>query len=747
PRRLSNFAVFLLTRFERLGELKDLESALETDRRAVRLTPDDDPDLPRRLSILAVSWRARFNRLGELKDFDSALETDRRAVKLTRGDDPDLPRRLSNLAVHLWARFNRLGKLTDLNSALETHRRAIELTPEDDPELPRRLSYFAESWSTRFEYDGTPECFHMSIECYMTATSRLLGEPLRRFNCACACVRLFSDHPEFSSSESLMLAYSRILDVLPELVWLGHSVQRRFEESIRAGKLVNAAVCAAIEIGDRSRALEWLEAGRGLVWSQVASMRTPVDDLAEHLPDQARRLGEVQQELQLSGFSSSLHHSGDVIALDEPGPGFGAPMQSTADRHRRATILYDDLVKEIRTHVGFEDFMRPKKLTSFTSSPAFASLSGPVVFLNAGKVCYDALILSCTGEVKSVKLPELTQKRAETLQSIWTNFVGPCRAQRRGAVPPWQDICSGSTTLEGRVLGFLWKWVVFPVLQALGFTECPSNGERLPHVIWCPTGPLMQLPLHAAGVYDTSKSGPHVYDYVVSSYTPSLSALLRCYEGICSADFHSHSDPRMLVVAVPETTRKGLSRLPGVRDETARLRRVMPGRTHTFLEDEQASVEVVLATLDEHAWIHLACHGSQNVQDPTKSAFELYDGQLSLSTLMGKASTKAELAFLSACETAVGDPKIPEESVHLAAGMLAVGYKGVVATMWSIRDADAPVIVEAYYERLLDLRGSGTLERGETGAAYALHDAVKCLREKVGENDFERWVPFVHFGA
>ena len=105
------------------------------------------------------------------------------------------------------------------------------------------------------------------------------------------------------------------------------------------------------------------------------------------------------------------------------------------------------------------------------------------------------------------------------------------------------------------------------------------------------------------------------------------------------------------------------------------------------------------------------------------------------------------LAFLSACQTAVGDRKTWEESARLAAGMLAVGFKGVVGTMWSIGDADAPIVVDAYYKELLALRSSGTLRKGETGAAYALHEATRVLREKVGVDNFVRWVPFVHFGA
>ena len=50
---------------------------------------------------------------------------------------------------------------------------------------------------------------------------------------------------------------------------------------------------------------------------------------------------------------------------------------------------------------------------------------------------------------------------------------------------------------------------------------------------------------------------------------------------------------------------------------------------------------------------------------------------------MKKRLPKVQLAFLSACQTSVGDKSLSEEAVHLAAGMLAVGYRGVIATMWS----------------------------------------------------------------
>ncbi|KAI0311356.1 hypothetical protein OF83DRAFT_1151312 [Amylostereum chailletii] len=74
--------------------------------------------------------------------------------------------------------------------------------------------------------------------------------------------------------------------------------------------------------------------------------------------------------------------------------------------------------------------------------------------------------------------------------------------------------------------------------------------------------------------------------------------------------------------------------------------------------------------------------------------------------------------------------------------MLMAGYPSVVATMWSIMDKDAPVIAEEFYLRLMKDGGDG-----RSKVAYALHAAVKRLRDEVGEKNFVQWVPFIHIGV
>ena len=50
---------------------------------------------------------------------------------------------------------------------------------------------------------------------------------------------------------------------------------------------------------------------------------------------------------------------------------------------------------------------------------------------------------------------------------------------------------------------------------------------------------------------------------------------------------------------------------------------------------------------------------------------------------------------------------LADEVVHIAAGMLAIGYRGVVATLWSISDYYRPEIAQCFYQYMLDVRCGG----------------------------------------
>lgn len=257
-----------------------------------------------------------------------------------------------------------------------------------------------------------------------------------------------------------------------------------------------------------------------------------------------------------------------------------------------------------------------------------------------------------------------------------------------------------------------------------------------PRIWWCATGPLAFLPIHAAGIYDNGMPGSCISDYVVSSYTPTLNTL------IISKDHKTRRTFRgLLAVGQPNTP--GQSALPSTMVELTQIQqRARHIGVHT-LQGPEASVQNVVLGMESHSWVHFACHAIQDAVEPTKSSLCLHDGRLELSAIITKSFPHADLAFLSACQTAMGDEKLSEEAVHLAAGLMLAGYRSVIATMWSIKDQDAPVVSDHIYSHLL---GDAELEPDSTKAAVALHRAVKQLRQQVGDSAFLSWVPFIHVG-
>ncbi|KAJ7854615.1 CHAT domain-containing protein, partial [Mycena leptocephala] len=104
--------------------------------------------------------------------------------------------------------------------------------------------------------------------------------------------------------------------------------------------------------------------------------------------------------------------------------------------------------------------------------------------------------------------------------------------------------------------------------------------------------------------------------------------------------------------------------------------------------------------LQDCSCVHLACHGHQNLQDPAKSHFLLYGGNLDLETILRMPLPNAQFVFLAACQTAMGDAQLINESFHLGGGFITAGFYSVIATMWSMNDQDGPTVAEIVYSHL-----------------------------------------------
>jgi len=238
-----------------------------------------------------------------------------------------------------------------------------------------------------------------------------------------------------------------------------------------------------------------------------------------------------------------------------------------------------------------------------------------------------------------------------------------------------------------------------------------------------------------AGLYPSDpNSVVCLSDFVISSFTSSISSLVSASEDMRNIPF------KLLVVTQPSTPNE--SPLPGVVEEAAAIRMHTQGLPTVALNGPEATRAAVIKEAETCSWIHLACHG---IQDGRISRFLIHDGTLSvhkLSELAAIARSQLEFAFLSACQTAMGEEHSQDEALHLAGGLQVVGCRSVIATLFSIGDNDAPFVADRVYEHLF--RDN---QPDYTEAAEALHSAVEVLRKRYDNRSFRSWVPYIHMGA
>lgn len=165
-------------------------------------------------------------------------------------------------------------------------------------------------------------------------------------------------------------------------------------------------------------------------------------------------------------------------------------------------------------------------------------------------------------------------------------------------------------------------------------------------------------------------------DYFVSSYTPTVGALL-AHSPDPSESTHTTSTFKMMVVVQTEELFYAKKELENIQRYVSSDALVVFGVPGTV-----ANVEIVASSLSEASIVHFACHGKQDRSKPLDSGLKLHDGLLRLSRIMKETTPHGSLAFLCACETAMGDENLPDEAMSLGASLLFSGFHSVIATIW-----------------------------------------------------------------
>ncbi|KAG1824135.1 TPR-like protein [Suillus variegatus] len=690
---LNSLAVSLQDRFLQRGILSDLDEAIELYRAALLLRPPGHSNRSASVHDLATSLQHRFRQRGIMSDLDEAIELHRAALLLRPPGHSNRSASLNSLAVSLQDRFLQRGILSDLDEAIELHRAALLLRPPGHSDRSASLRDLAASLQSRFRKRGVQSDYDEAFDLYSQLSH--LSHAASRTDLGAA--KSWASSAYALNHPSVLLAYQVALKFLDQRVALLSSSSHHFSAIREAvSSLATDAFSCSVRRGALTTAVELVEQGRAVFWTQLARFSTPLDEISG-----SSDIGTTLAE-EFKRLSFCLRNAFDQSAEDQ------------SPQIRQLTMQWDDVVTRIRMLPDFSRFLLPPLFSDLQR----AAEDGPVIIINASQYGCDALIVRKAEDPVHVPL-DITQAEVFEFSSDFHTL-----AEQFGS----------SDNIQLKLVGMLrklWNDVVGPVVQALR----ELNARPGSRIWWCPTADFTLLPLHAAGPYEPKKK--NLSDIYISSYTPTLTTLIRARqqpEG--SRDASSQH-----FVAIGQGNPVNGRELKCVAPELAAVaQHVTSIVSFTSLEDANATVENALGALDHNQWLHLACHGMPNRKQPFESSFAMRDGPLMIKDIIRSHWQNPQFAFLSACHTTVGDEKSPDESIHLAAAMQFCGFRSVIGSMWSVEDEVARQVVSAFYGNLID--DSKRLDC--TRAAVALHKSVKSLRKKI---PLEQQIVFVHIGV
>jgi tetratricopeptide (TPR) repeat protein len=173
--------------------------------------------------------------------------------------------------------------------------------------------------------------------------------------------------------------------------------------------------------------------------------------------------------------------------------------------------------------------------------------------------------------------------------------------------------------------------------------------------------------------------------------------------------------------------------LPGAEQEVSAVSACHPGAT--VLVPPESTAPAAIEAISRSELVHLACHGLLRADNPTFSALELTDGQLTVHELDQRGIAPRRIV-LAACDSAADVSYAGDELVGFVTALLARGTAGVVASAIAVPDTDAAALMGGLHRRIA---------AGEPLAA-ALHGA----RAEHGVDDprgFVNWCAFTAYGA
>jgi tetratricopeptide (TPR) repeat protein len=451
---LNNLAQALVAQVKSFGGAETLAEAIDLYRQSLELRPPGHPTRATVLQCLAQALHIRFDQEHDAGALDESIVRHREALELCPAGHPNRDICLHNLAKALQAHFEHAHDAAMLAEAVALYREALQLRPSGHINHAISLSAISRCFlipdTDSFDFDQGVQGL---LEVLADNASNL-RESLRDVMYSLCCVedayevgvtRSIRGHP----GTRVLDLHSRAIDLLPRAANFGLSHATRLQAIAGSDELSRNAAARALLLGRVPEAVEMLETGRGVFWSQTLHMRASGLD---GLP------GDEREELQR--IFSFLQSGGDSQAVS------ARQRERQTETRRQLNLAAESLIKTIRARPGFERFLMP---------PTFASLmaslpEGFVVLINASKLRHHALLLNkAVGLTSSLELQPV--QGGYTMANIRARLprdassYGPESASsdnRRG-----MRLVQKPTDTLNEVLADLWTSIVKPIIVKL----------------------------------------------------------------------------------------------------------------------------------------------------------------------------------------------------------------------------------------------------------------------------------------
>ncbi|PSR76434.1 hypothetical protein PHLCEN_2v8469, partial [Hermanssonia centrifuga] len=469
---LAMLAAFLDFRFQHLGILNDSDEAISLHREAITLSPRDRLHHPSLLCQFASILCLRgVQPPGDFGLLNEAIQVSQYALGIAE-QRKDREAALYQLTRSYLGRFKILGQIDDETAALNAAKELMEIGEKysyqgRSPYLIALAGIYLRRDSPFFDLSTGLRLVEISLE------DTHCSAQLRLQNASDALGVLKSVSIDVPTIHQLLRVYLKATLLLPEVAHFGLDLKSRLKSLKGWGGMANYVATLLSAISRHAEAVQAIELGRAVFWSQAVQLRNKFDELPEELH---HRLFNLSRQLERDSYSLPK------VVSQNPTPDVDSHVDNA--RRLRYSQDFDRLVQEVRERPGFERFMQMELAVDL----AKVAEKGPVVVLIADANICLAQIITAKSKDESNVLPiklDVTQQAlrqmAVALRSATAGRSGRQDAedaslgaddQSEGIEEPDSDVTrlgrpSKAGTQDVRILKILWEKVVKVVLDAL----------------------------------------------------------------------------------------------------------------------------------------------------------------------------------------------------------------------------------------------------------------------------------------